>query len=107
MIRVDNALSIHAKQGCYVCNNPNNLVDTEVSIPYEGVLAICVGCAKDLAQTAGWDLEVQADEVVALRQSVTELTTERDSLDKELSAIGEATKLAIKRHRERQRRAQA
>ena len=50
--------SVHAKGGaCYICGNPADLVDTEVSIDYEGVLAICHGCAWDIAQTAGFRME--------------------------------------------------
>lgn len=59
MLRIQQGIpSVHAKGGaCYICGNPSDLVDTEVSIDYEGVLAICRGCAWDVAQSAGFRLE--------------------------------------------------
>jgi len=105
MIRVDSAIQgVHAKQGCYLCGEVNRLVDTEVGIPYEGILAVCVGCAKDLAQTAGWDLEVSAEEVTRLRLTEGRLTSERDSADRALAEIYAEAQAANKRHKERQRK---
>lgn len=105
MIRVDSAIQgVHAKQGCYLCGQVNRLVDTEVSIPYEGILAICTGCAKDLAHAAGWDLEVAAEEVTRLREAEGRLRTERDSAEKALSEIYSEAQAASKRHKERQRK---
>jgi hypothetical protein len=105
MIRVDSAIQgVHAKQGCYICGEVNKLVDTEVAISYEGILAICSGCAKDLAHVAGWDLEVRAEEVTRLRQAEAQLITERDSADKALSEVYAEAQAATKRHKERQRK---
>jgi hypothetical protein len=44
------ALSAHAKMGCYLCGRGDRLVSTEVQIEGEGILAICTGCIQDLAQ---------------------------------------------------------
>jgi hypothetical protein len=106
MIRVDSAIQgVHAKQGCYICGEVNRLVDTEVSISYEGILAICIGCAYDLAQAAGWDLEVSAEEVTRLRAAEGQLRTDRDSAEKALAEIYVEAQAANKRHKERQRKA--
>lgn len=57
MIRSDSANGAHIGQACLLCRNPNDIIDTEVSIPYEGVLAICTRCVRDMALCAGYDLE--------------------------------------------------
>jgi len=107
MILVDSSIQgVHAKQGCYLCGNPNRLVDTEVSIDYEGVLAICVGCVKDLAQTAGFNLEIPAAEVERLKAAEIALTAERDSAERALADIKEMTGVSAKRHKERLRKAE-
>jgi hypothetical protein len=106
MIRVDSALAnVHAKNGCYLCGNPNRLIDTEVSVDYEGVLAICEGCVKDLAQTAGFNLEIRSEEVEGLRTDLADAQVERDSLGRALTEVKTTAQAAEKRHRERMRHA--
>lgn len=106
MFRVDSAIDgVHAKQGCYLCTNPNHLVDTEITVDYEGVLAICGGCAKDLAQTAGWNLEVTAGDWDDLLVKLADAERERDSAEQTLAEIYSASQAATKRYKERERKA--
>lgn len=65
MQRVENAAYHHARQSCYLCLNPHDGVDTEVQIDYEGVLFICKGCAKSLAETAGWRVDDDRTQEIA------------------------------------------
>jgi len=106
MFRVDNAIdSIHAKGGCYLCGSPNKLVDTEIVISYEGVLAICEACARDLAMTAGWNLEVRVDDLNAAEYRAAKAEIERDSAERALAEIYGTAQAATKRHKERERKA--
>lgn len=67
MQRFENAEYFHAKQACYLCHQPHNVVDTEIQIEGEGVLCICRGCIGALAQTAGFDLTDRREEIERLR----------------------------------------
>lgn len=68
----------HAKQGCYLCGTTGDLVDTQVFIEGEGVLAICSGCIKgDLLLTLGIDLKALEGAEAALDAAVTEATAAR------------------------------
>jgi hypothetical protein len=53
MFKAENAGFHNARQACYVCLQPHDGVDTEVTIDYEGVLFICKSCIKAMAETAG------------------------------------------------------
>jgi hypothetical protein len=55
-IFVGNALTAHAQGGCFVCHRGDNLVDTEVQVEGEGILALCSSCIQDAAQAAGLTL---------------------------------------------------
>lgn len=76
MERVQNAAYYHARQACYTCLNPNDLVDTSIQIDGEGVLAICKSCVADMARTAGFVLSDNYAEVERLKAEV-EIQTER------------------------------
>lgn len=67
MEREASASYYHARQACYLCLNPNDVVDTSIQIEGEGVLAICRGCIADLARTAGFDLDDRSAEIELLR----------------------------------------
>src|SRR5690242_16547280 len=106
MIRADQAIQgVHAKGGCYLCGSPNKLVDTEVSIDYEGVLAICEGCCHDLAMTAGFHPEVRTEDYDRLAAHLARTEQERNEMERLVADIDGGVKAAVKRHRERQRKA--
>lgn len=75
--RLTEASYVHAKMACYLCNRPDDVVDTGMSIEGEGVLALCVRCIHDLAFEAGLDPEA-ANEVAVMIQLTSRLTEERD-----------------------------
>lgn len=105
MFRVDNAIDgVHAKQGCYICGNPNNLIDTETHIDYEGVLAVCRGCVHDMAQTAGFLVDVSVDEWDKLASRLAETEKERNSIERAFAEVYSEAQAATKRHKERQRK---
>jgi hypothetical protein len=57
---VGDALLAHANGGCYRCLRGDNLVDLDVQIVGEGILAICTGCLKEAAEAAGIHLNEAA-----------------------------------------------
>lgn len=104
MLRVDQAITdTHAKGGCYLCGNTNHLVDTEVYIDYEGVLAFCLSCVRDMAMTAGYDLEHDASAWDRLEAEAEEDRVLADSALKALSEIHETTAKARANHKSRLR----
>lgn len=104
MILIDHTTeSVHAQQGCYLCHSPNRLVDTEVIIPFEGILAVCVACTSDMARTAGFDLSTTTAEVQELRALLEEAERDRDSAVHAISEVKQSAQAAEKRHRERAR----
>lgn len=58
MFRSENAEFHNARQSCYLCLGTHEGVDTEITIEYEGVLWICKGCIKSLAETAGFVVDI-------------------------------------------------
>lgn len=44
---------MHAREGCYTCNNTGPLLDTGAQIEGEGILAFCFTCIGDMALKAG------------------------------------------------------
>lgn len=62
----------HAKQACYLCANPKDLVDTSVPIEGEGVLAICTRCLQTMFDTAGLDATAD-EEIETLTRRYTEV----------------------------------
>lgn len=104
MLRIDNAISgVHAKGACYLCHSGHDLVDTEVTIDYEGVLAICRACVHDMAMTAGWDLQITTKEVDALISSKAESDYIADSVLDLTSALTKQISDLRKKHRDRLR----
>lgn len=73
MLRQENAFYAHAKNACYLCGQPHDVCDTEVSIDYEGVLAICRGCVADMAHTMGFALDDRSVEIDGLRTELAEV----------------------------------
>jgi transcription elongation factor Elf1 len=70
---MQSAQYFHARQACYTCLNPNDVVDTGVQIEGEGELAICRSCIADLARTAGFDLDDRSKDIKKLEMQVTRL----------------------------------
>lgn len=53
---VGDALTAHAKGGCYRCTRGDSLVDLDVQIEYEGALVLCIHCIGEAADAAGMHL---------------------------------------------------
>lgn len=96
-----------AEHGCYICGRADDLVSTDKSIVGEGILAICGGCAYDLATTAGHivdkrqvlnDLEALLQAQVQVNQ---ELVIERDNALARIEQIGNEWVIAVERAAER------
>lgn len=63
----------HARQACYLCLNPEDGVDTEVQIDYEGVLFLCKGCVRTMAEFLGFKIDVDRQpEIEALQEALDE-----------------------------------
>lgn len=97
MMLLDNAMYVHAKESCYLCGNPNCIVDTEVPIEGEGVLAICVRCIRDLAQTAHMNVDAEADLVLLIGEhnSVLAQLAEEKARTKDLRRALRAAKTPV------------
>lgn len=77
----------HAKQTCYLCGRADHLVDTQVIIEGEGVLAICEGCVLDMVRVLTEHSETDvfdASSQSALEQQVKSLQREKRELAKRL-----------------------
>lgn len=106
MFKIETAIEgVHAKLGCYICGSPNNLIDTEMSIPYEGVLTICSACARSMALTAGYLVNVRAEEMESALQRAEAAEKAQASAEAALADVAIEAEAAKKRHRERLRRA--
>lgn len=101
MIRSDNASSVHVGSACLICRDPNDIVDTEVSIPYEGVIAFCTRCVRDMAMCAGYDLGRTSAEWDAVLAEKEESDYIADSL---LAASAEVTATMSALHRKHRNR---
>lgn len=78
----------HAQSACYTCGRVEDVIDTEVQIEGEGVLAICTNCVKEMAVAGGMDPDASND-VELMAQLTGRLTKERDdavALTKKLRA---------------------
>lgn len=104
MERTENAAYYHARNACYLCLEPHNVVDTAVQIEGEGVLAICKGCIAQLAQTAGFDLDDRSEEIEALKVRVIEAEQGRD--DAETLLVQSANYAAAIKNRRDEKRAE-
>lgn len=87
MQRETSAQYYHARQACYLCLNPNDVVDTTIQIDGEGVLAICRNCIGELAMTSGWVLSDNKQEVATLKGKVTRLTADLEDARAVIGAI--------------------
>lgn len=94
------AAYFHAGEACYLCKQATaGLVDTEVQIDYEGVVAVCPGCLLDMVQTAGFRVE-DAAEVAALRAELEEHKAARIEAEMVLAELAAAAdKVADRRRR--------
>lgn len=89
----------HAGESCYVCKQATaGLVDTEVTIDYEGVLAICPGCLLDMVQVAGFRVE-DAAEVQRLREELEEHKAARIEAEMVLAELAAAAEKVQDRRR--------
>lgn len=89
MLRQQNAITAHARESCYTCGQTHDVCDTEVTIDYEGILALCRGCVATMAVTMGFALDDRSAEIDSLRaelHEVTERTTFSESLLDELES---------------------
>lgn len=105
MLRIDNAIAnVHAKAACYLCLRGSNLVDTEVTIEYEGVLAICTACVHDMAMVAGWDVDITHDEIAKYQDDLAEANYIADSILSATTQVQQTLADVRKQHRDRLRR---
>jgi len=89
----------HAGESCYLCKSQTaGLVDTEVQIDYEGVLAICPGCVLDMVSTAGFRVEDVA-EVNRLREELEEHKAARIEAEMVLAELAAAAEKVQERRR--------
>lgn len=100
---------IHAREGCYTCNNVGPLVDTGAQIEGEGILALCFSCISTMAVKAGIgdptadaeiaqlsrlaenqakDLDMSKRRETGLRNQLKETRRERDVAREELASAG-------------------
>lgn len=104
MIRVDHAIvSVHAKASCYLCGATNDLVDTGVSIDYEGVLAICRACVRDMALTGGFAVGVDQQQLDDLKEELEQANYMADSILAATTAVQATLTDVRKKHRDRLR----
>jgi len=65
------ALGAYRLDSCSRCHRADSLVDTDVSVEYEGGLALCVPCIGDIALAAGFDVNhVRLTELLAKVESL-------------------------------------
>ncbi|HXJ70264.1 MAG TPA: hypothetical protein VNM39_15255, partial [Verrucomicrobiae bacterium] len=67
----------HAQSACYTCGRVEDVINTDVQIEGEGVLAICTNCVAEMNQVAE-----NVDEVETMARLTGDLTRERDDLVK-------------------------
>jgi hypothetical protein len=92
-----NSLDAHAKGACYVCLRADGLVDTDVQIEGEGILAICVGCITAAAEAAGLTFNEAAFAELRSAQQATSrdaLVARNEDLTAELAAANAAIVVA-------------
>ena len=97
MQREQNANYYHARGACYLCLSPNDVVDTAIQIEGEGVLCICRNCIGELAQTAGFVLSDNREEVEQLKTELGARTRERDEAEKIVKDASTAAKMVAVR----------
>jgi hypothetical protein len=107
MHREQNSAYYHARQSCYTCLGTDNLVDTEVVIEGEGVLAICEGCVREMARTLGIDLFDQTSKIDALEIELADTKTALAEADAALATVAKSGGEAVKRQMARVREARA
>lgn len=82
MQRTENASYQHARQACYLCLDPHDGVDSEVTIEYEGVLFLCKGCIRSLALTAGFVVDDdRSEEIADLNKKLDEAAQARNDAE--------------------------
>jgi len=82
MFRSENAEYHNARQSCYLCLATHDGVDTEITIDYEGVLWICKSCIGQMAQTAGFTVDVdRSEEIAQLRSELEESQQARNDAE--------------------------
>lgn len=89
MEHLQNAAYYHARQSCYTCLNPNDVVDTSVQIEGEGVLCLCRNCIGTLALAAGFILSDNAEELALLHTALDIERAARIAAERELELIGD------------------
>lgn len=93
------AAYFHAGEACYLCKSQTaGLVDTEVQIDYEGVIAVCPGCLLDMVQVAGFRVEDRA-EVERLRVELEEHKAARIEAEMVLAELANAAEKVQARRR--------
>lgn len=90
MERIQNAEYFHAKQACYLCHDPHDVVDTSITIEGEGVLAIGRACIRDLALTAGFTVDDdQRPELDRLKAELADATARAEKVEKQLAQMND------------------
>jgi hypothetical protein len=92
---VGNALYAHAKQGCYLCQRGDSLVDLGVDIVGEGALVLCKGCIGEAAEAAELTfnrarIRELETELVTLQNDLTLATARQVAFDAALTAVAPA-----------------
>lgn len=72
----------HAQSACYTCGRVEDVINTDVQVEGEGILAICTNCVHEMAQVAE-----DVDEVETMAQLTGQLTRERDDAMKLVRAL--------------------
>ena len=78
MLHIEHAEYHHAQMRCYLCPNVDDLVDTQVSIEGEGILAICRHCVGEMIQVL--DITPQADDLEVMTDLYTKAVENNDTL---------------------------
>jgi hypothetical protein len=82
----------HARQACYLCLNPEDGVDTEVQIDYEGVLFLCKNCVREMCVFLGYEVDAsRQDEIDALKRALEQANA--DGADS-IATLAEMDRLA-------------
>lgn len=106
MFRSENAATHNARQACYLCLNPHDGVDTEQIIDYEGVLFLCRGCIKSLAETVGFAVDIdRSDEIADLIAQLDQAREDRNTAESIVIQLEKSAKDAHKHRMERVRAA--
>lgn len=107
MQRLENANYAFAKQACYICGQPHDVVDTEAFVEGEGALCICRGCVADMAQTAGFILESRSAQIADLEERLVDANKRANLAEEEVVQMGRRAQEIKEGRMERMRKAKS